>query len=83
MNLFDEIKKATEQWRLACLKTDAVLEKLLGSRVKFSELKVGDYFKDEGVTYEKKSDRTAWGPRRSALGTGVYDFEPDDEVEPL
>jgi hypothetical protein len=44
---------------------------------------VGDYFKDEGVTYEKKSDRTAWGPMGSALGTGVYDFEPDDEVEPL
>ena len=49
--------------------------------VKFSDLLVGAYFLDDGMVYEKLDDTLARGPKRHALGTGVYDFEPDDEVE--
>jgi hypothetical protein len=49
--------------------------------VKFSDLEVGDYFLDDGTVYEKIDDTLARGPKRSALGTGVYSFDETDEVE--
>jgi hypothetical protein len=49
--------------------------------VKFSDLEVGDYFLDDGTVYEKIDDTLARGPKRHPLGNGVYDFEPEDEVE--
>jgi hypothetical protein len=48
--------------------------------VKFSDLEEGDLFMDDGITYEKRSDKTAYGPK-SPLGVGVFDFCEDDLVE--
>jgi hypothetical protein len=54
----------------------------MSNAVKFDDLPVGAYFLDDGTVYEKIDDSLARGPKQHALGTGIYDFEPDDEVEP-
>lgn len=46
----------------------------------FSELPIGDLFTEDGTVYEKIGENLARGPKKHPLGTGVYDFEADDEV---
>jgi len=50
--------------------------------VKFADVPVGDYFIDDWIVFEKLDDTLARGPKLRPLGTGVYEFEADAEVEP-
>ena len=58
--------------------------------VKFSKIEVGWFFIDDHVVYEKLSDADpsdpfgrglARGPKLGPLGTGIFEFHADDEVE--
>lgn len=47
----------------------------------FSDIALGEPFKDGGVTFIKLSDSTAQGPKWRWRESSVFTFDADDEIE--